>query len=229
MRLLLLLLILFPFLLFGQDSLKEHIQSTNTAFYNKGNNDNFYISTNNLNTLAYKRFYNSTVYNYVYGQQYHVINQNEQYFSNTLFFKLRKKLNAITTIQLESSYLRGFNLRYAYGAGLGLRLNSNFYITDLLISDNTFYINKEHIRYVVNSFRIRYNYTKNKTLIILETYLQPDIQLKYSKYKLNFSFNYQLLRILLLTISITDSYEQYIINNKVNNDLNITFGFTIKI
>ena len=198
-----------------------------TGFYNNGNNNSFYINTASNLVLENSKTKNNTICNYSYGQQTNVVNQNEYFFNDIFSYKLGKKLYAVALVELEQSYMRSIHLRSAGGVGVTWNISKSVSITDLFLLDETDYSDGSLLYIEHNSLRLRINHSFSKFTFKTEMYAMPDIKQKYFRFRSNMSLGYKLSKSVSFIVSLQDAYEQYVINNRLNNDFNLSFGLSI--
>jgi hypothetical protein len=221
-------LLLLPLYFFSQkDTLRVKYNIQATGIYNQGNNNNIVVNSNNSLVLEKTKIRNSTIYNYNYGIQTDVTNQNEHFFNNAFSYKFNKKFNVVTLIEAERSFMRLIDIRGLYGIGCGYQITKWLSISDLFSIDKTNYNDGSTLLVGRNSLRIKVNWTKNKFNFNTETYIQPDMESKYFRFRTNTNISYKLHKSVSLVISSQDSYEQFVVNNRKNNDFNLSIGISI--
>jgi hypothetical protein len=227
-------LLIVPFYLRSQDTLKVTYNIAITGFYNNGNNNNLFLNNRNNLNLSKRKIKNNTIYNYSFGDQGSatgkgnlIVNQNEHFFNNTISYSLVRKLYLMALVEGERSFMRSIEIRDMYGLGVGYNISKVISISDLFAFDNTIYTTKI-LNVKRNSFRLKLNFNSNKISIKNETYIQPDLEMKYFRFRSNLTITYSLTKIISFNFNVQDSYEQYVIRNKLNNDFNISFGLSIK-
>ena len=224
----LIILILLPFYLLSQkDTLHVKYSVQLTGFYNKGNNNNLFVNDNNTFLLENSKIKNSTIYNYAYGQQTDVVNQNEHFFNNMFSHKLSKKISTVALIELEQSFMRSIHLRYVGGLGFSWNISKVISLSNIFSLDETHYSDGSVLYIERSSLRLKINYEYKKFTFKTETYVQPDVKLSYFRFRSNTSLGYKVSKSISFIISAQDSYEQYVLKGRVNNDFNLNFGLSI--
>lgn len=224
----LLFIFLLPFFLFSQkDTLHIKYNLQATGLYNRGNNNNIVFNSNNNIVFDKTKFKNSTIYNYNYGTQSGIENQNEHFSNNTFSYKFNSKFNLVTLVEVESSFMRMIEIRGLYGIGCGYSISKWLSVSDLFSIDKTNYKDGRTLLVGRNSLRIKINWIKNRFSFNTETYIQPDAQSKYFRFRSNTNVGYKINKSLSIVISAQESYEQFVIRNRQNNDFNLNIGISI--
>jgi hypothetical protein len=226
-------LILF-FLLFNlfiisqnKDTLRIKYNIALTGYYNNGNNNNLYSNNATNLVLENSKIKNNTIYNYSYGQQNYLINQNEHFFNNTFSHNITKKFKSVGIVELEQSYMRSIHSRYNGGLGFSFDINKYITASSLVILDQTNYNDGQSLYIKRGSFRVKVNYTHNHITFKSDIYAQPDITLQYFRFRSMMNFGYKLNKMVSLVLNVQDSYEQYVQSKRLHNDFNVSFGLSV--
>ena len=168
------------------------------------------------------------------GSQSKNLAEEELLNNLTVHHNLGKKIYILGLNTFEHSHLRGINLRWQGGAGIGLNIwksdTNSLSVSNAFLYESTDFRKIPDINTVRNSTRIRGQHTlKHKHLLILhETFFQPSvIDISNITFRTNITISIPFTKFTSIRFNCIDSYETVIQPGKKHNDLQLTFGFSI--
>jgi hypothetical protein len=201
---------------------------------NKGNVNRALISFRNILNYEVKKFgINMNTYAAT-GSQNKNLAEEEVLNNLTTRYNLTKKFYILGLNTFEHSHLRGINLRWQAGAGLGLDIwksdTNSLTISNAFLYESTDFTKIPDINTIRNSTRIKGLHSfRHKHLVLLhETFFQPSvINISNITFRTNITVSLPITKFTSIRLTCNDSYETIIQPNKKHNDLQLTFGFSI--
>lgn len=172
---------------------------------------------------------------YTYGTQNKILREDEFVTRAGLNIFHNNRVYILSFGAVQVSHLRRIRLRSEAGLGLGFRFfrkaaNTKFSITNVLIYENTDFIDVEDNDIETLSFSMRlkgsYKLLKNHLKITHTFFIQPSLLRNYFRFIGNLQFAYKITNRLDFNLVFRDTYESIVANNRVNNDFNILIGLS---
>jgi hypothetical protein len=200
----------------------------------KGNVNRALITFRNIFTYELKKItINMNTYAAT-GSQSKNLAEEELLNNLTIHHNLTKRLYILGINTFEHSHLRGINLRWQAGGGLGFNLwksdTNSLTISNAFLYESTDFSKIPDIKTVRNSTRLKgqHSFRHKHLLIMHETFFQPSvINISNITFRTNITISIPVTKFTSIRLTCNDSYETIIQPGKKNNDFQLTFGFSI--
>jgi hypothetical protein len=221
-----------------RDSVKAHrkfkYRVALDGIMTKGNVNRSLITFRNIVTYEKNKFtINMNTYAAT-GSQSKSLAEEELLNNLTIHHNITKRFYLLGINTFEHSHLRGINLRWQAGGGLGFNIwksdTNSLTISNAFLYESTDFRKIEDIRTVRNSTRLKGQHSfRHKHLLILhETFFQPSIiDISNITFRTNITISIPVSKLTSIRFTCNDSYETIIQPGKKHNDLQLTFGFSI--
>ena len=215
------------------DTASYHLRFTADGTANSGNVNRILLQlTGAIDYDLSKRFKLSTNPSYIYGRQNGTLNEREWFGDLRTTFNYDKRFYYLAFGSLEKSNLRKIRLRFTAAAGVGYKLiNKPLYylsITDVLLQENTDFLELSDIHVLRNSARVfgEYYMGKDKRWSISHTlFYQPALNQKGNvRWSASLNIQVRVTSAVSLRTTLFNSYESVVAPTRKNNDLRWTMG-----
>lgn len=171
---------------------------------------------------------------FTYGRQNGVQAERDTYVDLFLDIYKQKRVYGFALATLETSNLRGINLRRLAGIGIGLRLAQNkdhsLSITNAIIFEATDFRERATVSTLRNSMRLKgkHSFLQNRIRFNHLTFLQPSLN-DFSNLRWNtiLSLELPINKWFALRAGFENTYESLVEESRKKNDSRITFGFSV--
>lgn len=215
------------------DSVTYRIKLTADGTANSGNVNRILLQlTGALEYELSRQFKLSTNPSFIYGRQNGMLNEREWFGDLRTTFKYDNRLYYLAFGSMERSNLRQIALRFTAAGGAGYKLinkaSAYLSITDVLLYENTNFIELNDIKVLRNSARIygEYFMGKDKRWSISHTaFYQPALNQKGNvRWNASLSVQVRVTSAVSLRTTAFNSYESIISPGRKNNDFRWTMG-----
>jgi hypothetical protein len=197
----------------------------------RGNVNRFLLQlTGAIDFTASKRFKLSSNPSFVYGRQNFLLNEREWFGDFRTTFQHEKRVYYLAFGSFERSNLRKILSRWIVAAGVGVKIVDQpkvyLSLTNVLLHENTDYLELDDISVWRNSARLYGSYTVTKYLTISHTtFWQPALNQRGNvRWNGSFSMDIKMTNALSLRTTIANSYESVVVPGRVRDDLRWTMG-----
>ncbi len=187
--------------------------------------------TGAIDYSASKRFKLSSNPSFVYGRQNFLLNEREWFGDFRTTYRHEERVYYLAFGSLERSNLRKILSRWIVAAGAGVKIvnKSNAYLslTDVLLHENTDYLELNDISVWRNSARLYGEYTINERFTISHTtFWQPALNQRNNvRWNGSVSLQLKMTNALNLRTTLANSYESIVVPGRVRDDIRWTMGF----
>jgi hypothetical protein len=200
--------------------------------YNSGNVDRILVTNKNTLNLQYGNFKAPIVYNFSYGRFKDKLNEREHFLQlNPSYEQGRVKYYYST--EAEVSNLRGIRNRVSVGVGMGYAVVAkkqvDVTVSNIIFNENTNYQNQLHKHTIRSSTRLRIKAEVGNIRLSSVGYYQPSLEsMDNYRWSNTNSLEVKLFKPLSTAINYDQSYESFVVGNKVKYNNSLTIGFTYR-
>jgi hypothetical protein len=200
--------------------------------YNSGNVDRVLVTNKNTLNLQYGSFKAPIIYNFSYGRFKGKLNEREHFLQLNPSYE-QGRVKYYYTTEAEVSNLRGIRNRVSVGVGVGYAVVAkkqvDVTISNIIFNENTNYLNQLHKHTIRSSTRLRIKTDIGNIRISSIGYYQPSLEnMDNYRWSNNNSIEVKLFKPLSTAINYDQSYESFVVGNKVKYNNSLTIGFTYR-
>jgi len=167
---------------------------------------------------------------FVYGQQSGILAEREWFGDFRTTYRYEKKLYYLAFGSYERSNLRQINNRWTVAGGLGYKLlnrkRAYISVTNVLMNENTDFIELQDIYIIRNSLRVFGEYTlaNDRVTVTHTAFYQPALGQYNIRWNASLSVQVKLTSATSLRTTLANAYESLVVPGRQNNDLRFTVG-----
>lgn len=167
---------------------------------------------------------------FVYGKQNGLLAEREWFGDFRTTYRYEKRLYYLAFGSFERSNLRQINKRWTVAGGLGYKLLNHkkayISVTDVIMNENTDFVELEDIYIVRNSVRLfgEYTFDKDRFTITHTAFYQPALGQYNIRWNASLSLQIKLTSTTSLRSTVANAYESLIVPGRQNNDFRFTMG-----
>ncbi len=224
----------------GDDDDEKELADTNSPYRyrltadgtaTRGNVNRFLLQlTGAFDFAASKRFKLSSTPSFVYGRQNFLLNEREWFGDFRTTYRHEERVYYLAFGSFERSNLRKILSRWIVAAGAGVKIvnrpKAYLSLTNVLLHENTDYLELNDISVWRNSARLFGTYTLNDHLTISHsTFWQPALNKRGNvRWSGSVSVQIKMTNALSLRSTLANSYESVVVPGRVRDDLRWTMG-----
>ena len=229
-----------------KDSLKLKADLALTGFWQTGNVETIiFRAKSKVSFKPSNRLFYQTINSYVY-QEFGKVKADEDILSlNFLYLNKDKILHPFVLGFISTNFRRAIDLRYLVGAGvtyqivkkdkdwLKFSLSSEYEQTNFntVLFNRAAYNGNRNIHTMRATFWVsgKYSLFKNKMILTHENYYQPSLEDSNNyRWQADLGLEFPVWKFLNFKINYLHTFESIVIENQVQEDQFLTFGFTLK-
>lgn len=167
---------------------------------------------------------------FVYGQQSGILAEREWFGDFRTTYRYEKRLYYLAFGSYERSNLRQINNRWTVAGGFGYKLLNHkrayISVTNVLMNENTDFIELQDIYIIRNSMRVFGEYTlaNNRVTVTHTAFYQPALGQYNIRWNASLSVQVKLTSATSLRSTLANAYESLVVPGRQNNDLRFTVG-----
>ncbi|GAB3784847.1 hypothetical protein GCM10028818_45400 [Spirosoma horti] len=167
---------------------------------------------------------------FVYGEQSGLLAEREWFGDFRTTYRYEKRLYYLAFGSYERSNLRQINNRWTAAGGIGYKLLNHkrayISITDVIMNENTDFIELEDIYIVRNSLRVfgEYSLANDRVTVTHTAFYQPALGQYNIRWNASLSVQVKLTSATSLRTTLANAYESLVVPGRQNNDLRFTVG-----
>jgi hypothetical protein len=167
---------------------------------------------------------------FVYGKQNRLLAEREWFGDFRTTYRYEKRLYYLAFGSYERSNLRQINKRWTAAAGVGYKLLNHkrayISVTDVIMNENTDFIELSDIYIVRNSVRLfgEYTFDKDRFTVTHTTFYQPALGQYNVRWNASLSVQIKLTSTTSLRTTVANAYESLVVPGRQNNDFRFTVG-----
>lgn len=167
---------------------------------------------------------------FVYGKQNGLLAEREWFGDFRTTYRYEKRLYYLAFGSYERSNLRQINNRWTAAGGVGYKLlnqkRAYISITDVIMNENTDFLELEDIYIVRNSVRLfgEYTFGKDRFVITHTAFYQPALGQYNIRWNASLSVQVKLTSATSLRTTVANAYESLVVPGRQNNDFRFTMG-----
>ncbi len=172
---------------------------------------------------------------FVYGRQNGILAEREWFGDLRTTYRHEKRLYYLAFGSYERSNLRQINHRWTAAGGLGYKLlnrkRAYVSITDVILHENTDFIESNDIAIFRNSVRLfgEYTFDNNRWTVTHTTFYQPALSRPESgprnvRWNASLSIQIKLTEVISLRSTVANAYESVVVPGRQNDDFRFTVG-----
>jgi len=167
---------------------------------------------------------------FVYGKQSGILAEREWFADVRTTYRHERRLYYLAFGSYERSNLRQINHRWTAAAGAGFKLlnrkRAYISITDVVMNENTDFIELEDVYIIRNSARLygEYTFGKDRFVVTHTAFYQPALGQYNVRWNASVSVQVKLTAATSLRSTVANAYESLVVPGRQNNDLRFTVG-----
>ena len=167
---------------------------------------------------------------FVYGKQSGILAEREYFADLRTTYRHQKRLYYLAFGSLERSNLRQINYRWTLAGGAGFKLlnrkRAYISLTDVILHENTDFVELSDINIFRNSFRLygEYTFDHDRWTVTHTAFYQPALGQYNIRWNASLSVQVKLTTTVSLRTTLANAYESLIVPGRKNNDLRFTIG-----
>lgn len=168
---------------------------------------------------------------FVYGRQSGILAEREWFGDFRTTFRHEKRLYYLAFGSFERSNLRRIDRRWTLAGGAGYKLlnrkRAYVSLTNVLLHENTDFIERSDINIFRNSTRLfgEYTFDNDRWTITHTAFYQPALGVQNIRWNASLSAQIKLSAVISLRTTLANAYESVVAPGRQNNDLRFTAGF----
>lgn len=176
------------------------------------------------------RFKLSSNPSFVYGRQSGILAEREWFGDFRTTYRPEKRLYYLAFGSFERSNLRRINRRWTLAGGAGYKLlnrkRAYISLTNVLLHENTDFVELNDIRLFRNSTRLfgEYTFDNDRWTLTHTVFYQPALGVPNVRWSASLSVQIKLTAVVSLRTTLADAYESIVVPGRQNNDLRFTAG-----
>lgn len=171
---------------------------------------------------------------FTYGKQNGVVAERDLYADLFIDLYKKRKVYSFALATIETSNLRGINLRRLFGAGAGWRLREtkhhSLVLTNAILYESTDFRERATLTMLRNSTRLKgkHSFLQDKIRITHLSFLQPSLNdISNLRWSTLVSLELPLSKWVLIRTSYENSFESVVEATRKRNDSRLTIGVSI--
>ncbi len=167
---------------------------------------------------------------FVYGKQNGLLAEREWFGDFRTTYRYEKRLYYLAFGSYERSNLRQINKRWTAAGGIGYKLlnqkRAYISVTDVIMNENTDFLELEDIYIVRNSVRLfgEYTFGKDRFVVTHTAFYQPALGQYNVRWNASLSVQIKLTSATSLRTTVANAYESLVVPGRQNNDFRFTIG-----
>lgn len=167
---------------------------------------------------------------FVYGKQSGILAEREWFGDFRTTYRYEKRLYYLAFGSFERSNLRQINHRWTGAAGVGYKLlnrkRAYLSVTDVLLYENTDFIELQDVNIIRNSMRIfgEYSFDNDRFTLTHTAFYQPALGQYNVRWNATMSLQLRLTKVISLRSTVANAYESLIVPGRQHNDFRFTMG-----
>ena len=171
---------------------------------------------------------------FTYGKQNGILAERDTYVDLFIDIYKNRRVYGFGLATLETSNLRGINLRQLAGAGAGFRLwrtkEQSLSLTNAIIYESTDFRERPTVSTLRNSTRLKglHTFLQNRIRLTHITFLQPSLSdISNVRWNTIITLELPLNKWISLRSAFENSYESVVESTRKRNDSRLTFGISV--
>lgn len=168
---------------------------------------------------------------FVYGRQSGILAEREWFGDFRTTYRHEKRLYYLAFGSFERSNLRKIDRRWTLAGGAGYKLlnrkRAYISLTNVVLHENTDFVERNDVNIFRNSTRLfgEYTFDKDRWTITHTTFYQPALGVSNVRWNASLSAQIKLTAVISLRTTLANAYESVVAPGRQNNDLRFTVGF----